>query len=50
MNQLWWIPASVGGLCLMAMLFEIIDLARWMIADRADDYPEQHEHVPGEWL
>lgn len=49
MNTPWWILGVVGGMCLLAMLFEIIALARWFVASHADDHPEQHEHVPGEW-
>jgi hypothetical protein len=50
MNTPWWILGAVGGLCLMAMLFEIINLARTLVARRRfARHPEQHEHVPGGW-
>lgn len=45
MNQLWWIPASVGGLCFLAVMTEVFIFAR-----RRFSHPEQHEHLPGEWL
>lgn len=43
MNTPWWILGVVGGLCLLGMLFEIIVLARALIARRSgrrreDDY------------
>lgn len=50
MNTPWWILGVVGGMCLLAMLFEIITLARTLVANRSEPrHPEQHEHAPGEW-